>query len=252
MPPIPPKCQALKDELDALMQERADLQLDLQSAAGSGKASIVAGIRRLAAQINQKRLAFDECLGIQPLPAPLVAFLSGFLSFFAPMANPTTGVVPVTLVLTFDGPDRSQVDLQFPMIVFPGTLHLPLGVGTCAGSLNLNASEGFGAFDQTFGNMSVPLTLTASFIISGTYDPFSVCGGLKNLGLPYPSTMNLTAPGLTTGTVRSSASPTGSVSGVPLNRTTGSLTLVGSGTFSGGAAIGAADLIIAGTLSPIP
>jgi hypothetical protein len=72
-----------------------------------------------------------------------------------------------------------------------------------------------------------------------------------------PSTLALTPPGLTTRTVFSSLSATGTLFGSALNKTTGSVTLVGAGVLMGGALGGAAcDVTVTGTLAcgsqPLP
>jgi predicted acylesterase/phospholipase RssA len=65
---LSPACAPIKEAIDALIGERSDWQETLQEYAGSGKAAIVARIRRLNAEIAQRTAELNQCKRQNPAP----------------------------------------------------------------------------------------------------------------------------------------------------------------------------------------
>jgi hypothetical protein len=252
MDPIPPECQSIADELQALMEERADLQAQLQSAATSQKPGLVAQIKKLNTQIAEKEAELDQCMGVEPPRPPLTCTLPGTAVIRTGDSRaPGPFVVSVTLILTFSGPNREIVTLNFPGISLPLALSGPLGIScTDTITISLLGGQAVGTYSPSFpNNIDIPATFAVSHSLSGGFFCSLIPAG--------PSTLALTPPGLTTRTVFSSLSATGTLFGSALNKTTGSVTLVGAGVLTGGALGGAAcDVTVSGTLAcgsqPLP
>jgi hypothetical protein len=63
---VPIQCQALKNEINGLKQERTDLQAELQTAPTGSKAGLVAQIKNLNAMISEKSQELNACIEVDP------------------------------------------------------------------------------------------------------------------------------------------------------------------------------------------
>jgi hypothetical protein len=251
MDSIPPECQQIANDLQDFKGERADLQAELQVAPTSQKASLAGRIKALTRRIAEKEAELDRCMGVEPPPPPLTCTLPGTAVITTGDSRaPGPFVISVDLTLTFFGPNRESVTLSFPGASFPVTFSV-LG-STCTDTITiiLSGGQATGTYSPSFpNNIDIPATFSLSHAITGGF----VCSFLP----ADPSTLPLTPPGLTTRSVPSPLSPTGTLFGSALNKNTGSVTLVGAGVSTGGALGGIAfDITISGTLAcgsqPLP
>jgi predicted acylesterase/phospholipase RssA len=67
---VPAVCQPIATEIAELEGEKADWQEQLQEASSSGKAAIVAQIKRINTQITQRKTALATCIAQNPPPPP--------------------------------------------------------------------------------------------------------------------------------------------------------------------------------------
>jgi hypothetical protein len=253
MEPIPPECLEIVNVIQDHKTERADLQAQLQFADPKDKPILAAKIKKLTILIEDKEAELDRCMGKPTSPPRLPCTLEGtaVITTGDPKA-PGPFFVSVTFLLTFFGSNRELVTVAFSGASFPTTLTSPVGI-TCADTVTLRLLEGTGVgkYSPSFPNdIDIPATFAVSHSLSG--------GIICPLLPAFPSTLPLTPPGLTTRSVPSTLSPTGSLFGAPLNKTSGSITLVGAGVLMGGALGGAPCNVIVsgGTLScgaqPLP
>jgi hypothetical protein len=221
---VPAQCQSLADEIQSLMDERRDLQSDLQEAAPGEKPFLIAQIKKLNALIAAKKPALDSCIsqfGGPPPPPPLAVTFTGTATIttgasFAP--GPFTA--GVTLGLLFDG-SRTQVFIaSFPPV---STQPFSTPVGSNVTTVTKTAG-GIGSYSG--GSIVMPLTLHFDESID---IPFFV----EDSDLPI---MLSTAP------------PSGSAV-----TPAGAVTLAGTGNFVGGVLGGfSCTVIISGTITPVP
>jgi len=244
-----PDCQPIIDEIAGLKQERADLQEDLRGVpreprpGPSQKQAIVAQIKKITSQIAEKEGELRICLG---LPAPLPPLICPLVGATASLASnnpafPGPFAPPLAVSLTFSGPQRSRVDLS--AISFRiGPVSIPRT--PCSDLISVTVPAAGGTYDPVLGEISIPVTATVNHALSG---------GFLNICALAPAAPSTAASPLTTGTLPSGVS--GSISGVPLSKPAGTLTLVASGVLAGGPsqiAGTAIDLTISGTLNPQP
>src|SRR5262245_22220540 len=127
MPPIPPPCQSLVDEIESLKQQRSDLQAQLQAASPGHKGPLVAGIRNLSTLINAKQPQLDACVvqhGGPPPPQPLAASLIGGtarLTTDRSLPGEPFVVPGILWGLLFDGPRYIVAITAFPEWAFDTT-----------------------------------------------------------------------------------------------------------------------------------
>jgi hypothetical protein len=217
-----PECKELADMIEALEQERSDLQQELQSAAPGQKAGLVAQIKALNRQIAAAHDQLVDCLGPPPPPPPppLLATFTGTATI-----TTTNGSAPgpftagVQLGLLFDAARTSVLITSFPLIATQ-PFSTPFGDNVTTVS---KTGGGFGSYAN--GNIVMPLTLH--------FD--------QSLDLPvFEEDSDLT--------LGVSTNPPGS----PVDAT-GGVTLAGSGVFQRGFLGGATGtLSISGTISPVP
>jgi hypothetical protein len=252
MDPIPPECLEIVNVIQDHKTERADLQAQLQVADTPQKPILAAKIKKCTKLIEDKEAELAQCMGEEPAPPPLHCVLEGTaVVTTGDLRAPGPFVVAVTLTLTFFGPKREIVTLAFPGISLPFTFTGPFS-SSCTDTITISliAGTGVGKYSSSFPNdIDVPATFTVSHSVTGGFFCSLIPAG--------PSTLALSPPGLTTRSVPSPLSPTGSLFGAALNKTTGSITLVGAGVLMGGALGGAAcDVIVSGTLAcgsqPLP
>jgi hypothetical protein len=244
-------CQAIVDELAGLKKERADLQEDLHGHPGepkpspSQKAAIAAQIKEVTQKIEQKEQELRDCLGVPaPLPAVTCPMADSTATLITSNASfPGPFLLSVVPTLTFLSPDHAVVTLA-PITNTFGPI--PISGTPCMDMLTVTIPAAGGTFNPTTGDLSISVSATLSHSLSG---------GILNACSLYPAGPSVVASPLTTGTLPSPVS--GTVSGAPLSRTTGALSLVASGTFTGGLSQVAGtgvDLRITGTLgcAPLP
>ena len=242
-------CQEIADEIATLKQERSDLQADLHGVPGepkpspSQKAFISAQIKELTAQIDLKEEELRTCLGLPPaLPAVACPLTGGTTTITTSnSAFPGPFLLPISPTFTFLAPDHTRVDMAQLMAAI-GPVAIPSS--PCSDTLTVTIPAAGGSFTPTTGDLSIAITAVISHSLAGGFLNF--CAALT----PGPSTATAI---LTTAAVPSPIA--GSISGAPLNRTTGQITLVASGTLVGGApalAGTAIDLRISGVLGCLP
>jgi hypothetical protein len=225
MTTIPTQCQPIADEIGAMEAERRDLQEELQQAPTGEKALLVQQIKALNRRIAAAYVRLTDCLASfpppDPPPPPLDATFSGTATItttntFAP--GPYTR--PVTLTLVFDG-HRTFVGITtFPAITSDPFDIRPFGRNVTTVTKTQGGSGSFNA-----GAILLPLTLR--------FD--------QSIDLPLwdeDSDLTLTL----------STAPPGSPVAAD-----GSVTLTGSGTFSGGFLGGSIGMVtLTGVIAPVP
>lgn len=253
MPPIPQQCQHFADELQELVMERADLQSELNHASPAQKPLFARKIAELTTTIQAKRSEYNQCIGMPPPLPPITCTLSGTATVRTSHPSAPNNVIPITLTLTFSGSTHQRVDVIFPTIAL-GTFIMtgPLGI-SCRDTVVISLPSGVavGSYSSSFPfHLDIPMTLLVNHTFGGAF----FCRGIP----APPSNLVLTSPGLTTRTVPSPLSATGTLFGSALNKTQGSslgrIDLVGAGVLTGGYFNSVlCDVAISGTLSqPLP
>jgi len=242
-----PNCQPIVDELATLEQSRSDYQADLQGASPGEKPALIAKIKAVNDKIAQKQKDLNACLGVAPPPPPpppIVCPLST-TSVTITTSNPTFPSLTAALgpTLTFTGINHGQVTID-PITLTVGPIAIPST--PCMDLIKVSIAGVTGSFDPVIGDIDIPISLTLSHGLSG---------GVFNFCSLLPATPSTLMSRLTTGTLPSAV--IGSISGVRLQKPTGAVTLVASGTFVGGVtqlAGTACDLKVAGILlcTPLP
>jgi hypothetical protein len=244
-----PDCQGIADEIAELKAERSTLQADLHGLpheprpSPSQKAAIVQQIKALSSQITKKEAELRHCLGLpEPLPS-VTCPMSGATSTMVTSSSAFSGttVLAISPTFVFLSPDHRSVDMAAASTTL-GPISIP---GTpCTDTVTIVIQATRGTFDVATGELTLGITATISHSLAGGF--LNWCSTQK----PDPS---LVMSPLTTGSLPSGIS--GTISGAPLNRTTGEITLVAAGTLAGGDARLAGtgvDLRITGTLSCLP
>ena len=219
-------CDALKTELSQEYIKLDTLQSQLKHAPWSTHASIISQIQTLQGQISFTQADLKQCQqqsDASPLSASFNCTYSISTTFGDPKTRgPFTGAE--SLVLWFDT-SRTEVFV----IGFVPILITPFLIGSTATdtlTVTLNC-VGTGSFDKATGQVVTPIEL--QFHQSADFAPFT--GDDSNLSLTLSGVIGGTVP----------------------NVNADSLTLVGSGVFSGGALAGnTATLTLTGTLASNP
>jgi hypothetical protein len=221
---LPDACQPIADEIAALEQERNDLQADLQQAAPGQKAHLATQIKALNSRIATLSNQLADCLRDTPPPPPppppLQATFAGTATITTTNASaPGPFTSPIVLGLIFDGARTFVAITSFPPIA---TAPFPTPVGT---NVTTVSRTGGGQGSYAAGAIRMPLILH--------FD--------QSIDLPFFEEDSDLSVLLTTDPPGSPVDPAGSVS------------LAGSGPFSGGFLGGATGtLTIVGAISPVP
>ena len=219
-------CENIKQEIESLKTERADLQAELLIASPNQKPFIASQIKELTQQISLKQKELDACLGTVP---PLLTTFIGTSKLTISYPSITDPLIDsVTLGLWFSSSRTSVSITSFPNIVSPA---FDTSLGKNVTTVK-KIGGGSGSFNPSNGFMSLGLTLLFDHSIDVPI-------------IPYEEDSNLVLA-LGTGSV-------GSLKGSPFNPATRELTLVGIGTFKGGILDGStATLVITGNLADSP
>jgi hypothetical protein len=221
---VPPQCVELANAIESLVQERRDLQEELQSAAPGQKPGLVAQIRALNRQIAAASDALADCIANSPPPPPppppLAATFTGTATITTTNSSaPGPFTAAVQLGLLFDGNRTSVLITSFPPIATQ-PFSTPFG-----NNVTTVTKTGGGLGSYANGSIVMPLTLH--------FD--------QSLDLPFFEEDSDLSLGVST-------NPPGSP--VAAN---GGVTLAGSGVFQRGFLGGATGtLSISGTISPAP
>ncbi|MBU7581838.1 MAG: hypothetical protein KAF91_02810 [Nostoc sp. TH1S01] len=222
-------CIDIKQELEALVAERTDLQDELDTASPNQKPAIISQIKQLNKQISLKRNELDACLGIENVPPLLTTFTGTSKLTTSYPSAPGPFINSITLGLFFSAGKTTLRSVQitsFPNIV-TDPFDTPIGKNVTTVK---KISGGGGSFSHSNGSMSLGLTLRFDHSID-----FPLFEEDSNLDLV-----------LGTGSL-------GNLKGSPFNPATRELTLVGMGTFQGGILGGSTGtLIISGKLADTP
>lgn len=220
------QCDGLRKEIEDLVADRNARIEDNRNRLGRRDRErpdrvIVA----LARKIAQKREELRKCLIACGAPMPLVTGWSGFATLTTSLAaasGPFNNTISGTLRFS---KERTQVILEsFAEIVAGPFSPLP---GVTIITTIKRVGGGVGVFEAATGALSMPLELIFDNDVWFAEDSFL--------------TLNMT-----TGRA-------GGLQGVPLNRVTRTMTLVGSGPFRGGALDGSTgNLTLALTLAQLP
>jgi hypothetical protein len=227
---VPPECQALADEIEALEAEIRDWQEELRDAPPGRKPFIVRMIRRAGQEIAARRPALDACIathnGGPTIPAPLQATFSGRATMTTnnSSAPGPYEVASLVMSLIFDGFRTGVFITVFPEIA-TDPFNTPLGSNV---STIRKTGGGSGTYSSTTGDIVMPLQLRLDHSVEA---PLPFYEEDSDLSITIASTN----PG-----------------GSPMNAS-GSITLTGSGTFVGGFLGGSScNLTVAGVVSPHP
>ena len=221
---IPDACQPIADEIAGLEAERRDLQAELQQAPTGQKAFLVRQIRAINRQLVLLNDRLADCLSVTPPPPPppppLEATFSGTATITTTNASaPGPFSTSISLVLIFDSARTFLGITSFPPIA---TAPFQTPVGT---NVTTVSRAGGGQGSYAAGAIVLPLALH--------FD--------QSLDLPFFEEDSDLALVLTTNPPGSAVDAAGSV------------TLVGSGPFTGGFLGGSTGTVtIAGTISPAP
>ncbi|MGH9843928.1 MAG: hypothetical protein ACREEM_34770 [Blastocatellia bacterium] len=247
MPNIPAQCQPIADALQALQEERTDLQAQLHTGlSGPQKTAVVKQITALNSKIAVKEQELNQCLGcLNPIKSTLSSSAATIRT--SDPRFPATTLAPA-LTLDFSGCNREVVrstplSFTLPSISIGSFLGAPI-----TDSVTITISPGIGTYDRALGDLTIPFTLTITHVVTIlTFFGPSLSFTPPNSGSSIPSAV------LTTGTVPSTLSPVGSISGASLNKTTTAITLVAAGVLTGGLLNGTAiDVLMPATLVPVP
>jgi hypothetical protein len=233
---VPIQCQALKNEINGLKQERTDLQAELQTAPTGSKAGLVAQIKNLNAMISEKSQELNACIAkFGGESQPIICTLSGEFSLRTSV-NFTGEPFQQAVSWGFLFNDlRTIADVTtLPDIVFDTTA-LANQIGgpfsdVVFGSSNTTTIKrtggGRGTYSKPTNNLAIPLT----FLLDQSRD-----------ALLYEEDSTLSI-------VLSTSEPSGS----PVS-STGQVSLAGSGVFSKGILEGiTTTIIVQGRFTPTP
>lgn len=232
--PVPRQCQALSDEIEALRQERADLQTELRSAATPMKSVLARQIKHLTFLINARTPALDSCIvqfGGPPSAQPLATSFAGMVALTTDRGFPgepfTAGV---NWALLLDAARTHVFITAFAPWVIDTTSAAPPQFGFLFGpnitTVTQQGPAGSGGYAKANGHLGLNLTLHFN----------------HSRDIPFFDEDSDLSMSLTT------ASPPGS----PVTAA-GSVVLAGSGAFSGGWLNGViCAMTVTGTLTPIP
>jgi hypothetical protein len=221
---IPSACQPLADEIAGLEQERRDLQAELQQAPTGQKAFLATQIKALNRRIAALNDQLADCLRDNPPPPqpppPLEAVFSGAATITTTNSSaPGPYSSSISLGLIFDAARTFVAITSFPSIATP-PFSTPVGTNVTTVSKSGGGQGNYGS-----GAITMPVTLH--------FD--------QSLDLPFYEEDSDLSLVLTTNP------PGATVDGG------GSLTLTGTGVFSGGFLGGSSGtLTIAGVISPVP
>lgn len=233
--PVPTQCQALADEIEAIKQDRNDLQTELKTAPTGQKAMLARQIARLNALINAKEPALDNCIaqhgGPQP-PQPLATSFTGMMSLTTNVsfAGEPFGA-STSWGLLFDGPRTQVFVTAFPAWVIDTTVAAPTPPWP---------------FGNVFGPNITTISLTGGG--NGFYSKASGALGLSlMLRFDHSREFGFYQADSDLNIVLTTSSP-----GSPVTAA-GLITLAGSGVFSGGWLGGkTCNMTVAGTLAVVP
>lgn len=213
---IPAPCRVFRDEIDELRQERDGLQDELQRAAPGEKPALVRLIRALNLQIAGRQNELTDCIATTPQdpppPPPIEAILTGTATLSTTDTRaPGPYTSPVRLGLIINGNRTIIAITSFPTISTP-PFDTPIGLNSTRVT-----HTGGGTGSYAGGAIVMPITLHLD----------------HSIDIPIfeeDSDISL---------VLSTQSPGSPVTPEPF----GSVTLVGSGTFSGGILAGSTGML---------
>jgi hypothetical protein len=222
---IAPQCEVFEQNLLNIENTIAILTNELNKADFSERSVIAHEILQETNLENQQRAKLNACIAADPGLPPLSTTLTGTITFATNFngSDFQEHATPIQIGIVFSA-FRDQVIFSFPSVNVPG---FPISVTESV------VSENTGTFSETTGAISVATELQFSAGVFGS------------------STADFT---FTTG---NSVSPDGviNLTGIPLNRQTKSIDLVGTTHFgSGDGPLAGSDglIFISGTLGELP
>lgn len=219
-------CIDLEKNLEDLLSDLAGFQSDLQSAPTQAKSALMGVIKKLNVQIGKKEVELAACYAAKNI-SNLETTLMGTAKLTTTYPNaPGPYNLPIKVALTFFK-GRRKITLYFGPFV-AAKFSTPLGENVTTIKLNKYGGE-MGDFNRKTGEMCVFLSLLFDQSVRILADENS----LLNLEL--------------------NTDVVDGMQGIPLNRNTRELTLVGKGQFEGGALDKQyAELTITGTIADLP
>lgn len=255
-------CAAIRDELVAAKQERADLQAQLPGASTKEKGQIGTEIKKLNAHIAELQDQLDACLVVPPDKVPITATFTGTVEITGVSPNPALSIGgaprPAVGTFTFSGPNFGTVTVNLmPIVLMAPITWTALNIA-CMDTITVRQiGASIGSYDRSTGNLTIPtISFEATHAVTGTPGPFGIdpCRWFPAVA---PST--LISP-LTTTSVPSVVTPP-MLFGVPLSppvgAPSGTIKLVAAGKASGVpvlAPLAGSDFNMAfqGVLAPLP
>jgi hypothetical protein len=239
---VKPECQDIADELQDTRVALAIAQQDFLEAERNSqeKQRLKKEVVRLLDRVRELEGSLRDCEGLPPYPQPVRAlFTCTAIVRTSSAVLPTSTTSNIPAAMTFSDVFYRLVEFTFPDTVVGG---VAAGVGPATVTNSISArtvSTVVGVFEQSSGHIDIP---SASFDVR------------QSLAFTENGTVTFTP--LTTRTVSSPSAPSGTLMGMPLDRsvTPGRVVLVGSSVLVGAVCFRgtAVDLILDGVLSGFP